>query len=87
MQAALLMGIYVLTTVVVQLMGFGISQVVSTQAPAAGLMTFLVMFMAAFGIAWPVAVMIAEWLIRRAGFVLETEQSAGASNRDHYRRA
>jgi hypothetical protein len=87
MQAAVLMGIYVVTTVIVQLMGFGISQVVSTQAPAAGLMTFLVLFMAAFGIAWPLAVLITEWLIRRAGFVLETEQSAGASRRDHYRRA
>jgi hypothetical protein len=87
MQAAVLMAVYVLTTVVVQFLGFGISQVVTTQAPAAGLMTFLVLFMAAFGVAWPLAVMITEWLIRRAGLVLETEQSAGASNRAHYRKA
>ena len=56
-------------------------------AAAPAFLTFMVLFMAAFGIAWPLAVLITEWLIRRAGFVLETEQSAGASRRDHYRRA
>jgi hypothetical protein len=84
MQAGVLMVIYVLTTVVVQIMGFFISQIVSVQWPAAGLMSFLILFMAAFGLAWPLAVLIAEWAIRKAGLVLETEQSAGASQRGHY---
>ena len=84
MQAAILMGIYILTTITVQILGFGISEVASRQWPTAGLMTFLVLFMAAFGIAWPIAVAITEWLIPRLGYVLETEQSAGASHRGHY---
>jgi uncharacterized membrane protein YbhN (UPF0104 family) len=86
MQAGALLVIYVLTTIVVQLVGFFVSQLVSTQWPNAGLMTFLVLFMAAFGLAWPLAVAITEWGIRRAGYVLETEQSAGASHRGHYSR-
>jgi hypothetical protein len=84
MQAGVLMVIYILTTVVVQVLGFFISEVVSVQWPSAGLMSFLVLFMAAFGIAWPLAVLIAEWVIQKAGLVLETEQSAGASHRGHY---
>lgn len=84
MQAGILMVIYVLTTILVQIMGFGISQVVSTQWPTAGLTTFLLLFMAAFGVAWPIAVLIAEWMIQKAGLVLETGQSAGASHRAHY---
>ena len=84
MQAAILLGIYVLTTIALQLVGFGVSQIVSSQWPTAGLMSFLVLFMCAFGLAWPIAVRIAEWAIRSAGLVLETEQSAGASHRGHY---
>jgi hypothetical protein len=86
MQAGILMVIYVLTTVVVQITGFFISQLMSVQWPSAGLMSFLVLFMAAFGVAWPLAVLIAEWTIRKAGLELETEQSAGASQRGHYSR-
>ena len=86
MQAAILLGIYVLTTIATQLVGFGVSQVVSTQWPTAGLMTFLVLFTCAFGLAWPIAVKIAEWAIQASGFVLQTEQSAGASRREHYAR-
>jgi hypothetical protein len=33
--------------------------------------------MAAFGIAWPIAVRIAEFLIRRSGHTVETAQSGG----------
>jgi hypothetical protein len=77
MQAGVLLGIYVLTTVAVQLVGFGISQAVSYQWPTMGLMTFLVLFMAAFGLAWPLAVRIAEWALRHFGFEVETEQSGG----------
>ncbi len=38
-------------------------------------MTFLILFMGAFGIAWPIAVRLTEWLICRAGYTVETEQS------------
>jgi uncharacterized membrane protein YkvI len=81
MQAALLMGIYILTTITLQFAGFGISQLVSYQWPTMGLMTFLMLFMVAFGVAWPVAVRIAEWAIQRFGFVVDTEQSGGATAR------
>jgi len=80
MQAAALMIIYVLTAAVVQFLGFLISQLVDYEWPAAGLMTFLVLFLAAYGVAWPIAVWITESLIRRAGYVVETEQS-GADRR------
>ena len=42
-------------------------------------MTFLVLFLAAFGIAWIPAVRIAEWLIRKQGLVVETAQSGRAA--------
>ena len=35
-------------------------------------MTFLIVFFCAFAIAWPIAVHVAEWLIRRAGYKIET---------------
>jgi hypothetical protein len=69
------MTIYVLTTVSVQFIGFLISKVVDAQYPTLGLMTFLILFLGAFGLAWPIAVMITEWSIRRAGYTVETEQS------------
>jgi hypothetical protein len=78
MQAGLLMTIYVITAFVVQGFGFLISRLVDYEWPAAGLMTFLVLFMAAYGVAWPIAVRLTEWLIRRAGYVVETEQSGRA---------
>ena len=75
MQALALMIIYVLTTITVQLIGFLISRVVDYEYPTLGLMTFLVLFLGAFGLAWPIAVRLTEWLIRRAGYTVETEQS------------
>jgi hypothetical protein len=78
MQAGILLGIYVLTTILVQFIGFVISQAVSYQWPTAGLMTFLVLFMAAFGLAWPIAVRLTEWGLQQFGFVVETEQSGGS---------
>ena len=70
------MIIYVLCTIVVQAIGFGISKIVDLQWPAAGLMTFLVIFMAAFGVAWPLALRITEWGIRKAGHEVETAKQA-----------
>jgi hypothetical protein len=82
MQALTLMIVYVLTTISVQFIGFLISRLVDYEWPTLGLMTFLILFLGAFGIAWPIAVRIAEFLIRRAGYVVETEQSGGAARRD-----
>jgi hypothetical protein len=78
MQSLILMAIFILTVMTAQFVGFVISRLVDYQYPALGLMTFLVLFMASFFIAWPIAVRIAEWVIRRAGYALETEQSGGA---------
>jgi len=76
-QALTLMIVYALTTLSVQFLGFLISRLVDYEWPTLGLMTFLILFMAAFGIAWPIAVRVAEFLIRRSGHVVETAQSGG----------
>lgn len=68
MQSGFLMCVYVLTAAIVQFAGFLISRLVEYQWPAAGLMAFLIIFMAAFGIAWPIALRITEWGIRKAGY-------------------
>jgi len=78
MQALTLMVVYVLTTATVQFIGFLISRVVDLQFPTFGLMTFLILFLGAFGVAWPIAVRIAEFLIRWRGFTVETKQSGRA---------
>ena len=78
MQALILLVVYVLSTAVVQFIGFLISRLIDLQYPTFSVIAFLIMFLAAFGIAWPIAVFIAEWLIRRSGHVVETEQSGGA---------
>src|SRR5437868_2911443 len=82
MQALTLMIIYVLTTASVQFLGFLVSRVIDYQYPTFGLMTFLILFLGAFGIAWPIAVRITEFLIRSRGYVVETEQSGGNARRD-----
>ena len=82
MQALTLMIVYVLTTAMVQFIGFLISRIVDYEYPTLGLMTFLILFLGAFGVAWPIAVRLTEWLIRRAGHVVETEQSGGDARRD-----
>jgi hypothetical protein len=79
MQSAILIILFVLTTFTLQLIGFGISRMVDYQWPTLGLMTFLVLFMGAFFGAWPIAVRIAEWLISRLGYELQTEQSGLAA--------
>jgi hypothetical protein len=78
-QAVVLMVVYVLTLISTQIVGFVISRLIDYQWPTLGLMTFLVLFIAAFGIAWVPAVRIAEWLIRSRGFVVETAQSGRAA--------
>ena len=75
MQALTLMIVYALTTITLQFLGFVISRLVDYEWPTLGLMSFLILFMVAFGLAWPIAVRIAEFLIRRSGHVVETQQS------------
>ena len=78
MQALTLMIVYVLTLIATQFTGFLISRLVDYEFPSLGLMTFLIFFLAAFGLAWLPAVRIAEALIRWRGFVVETKQSGRA---------
>ena len=82
MQSLILLVIFVLTAIILQSIGFLISRLVDYQYPAFGLMTFLVLFISAFFVAWPIALRIAEWLIARIGYVVETEQSGQATRRD-----
>ena len=77
MQALTLMIVYVATTITVQFIGFLVSRLVDYEWPTLGLMTFLILFMGAFGLAWPIAVRAAEWLIRWRGYTVETQQSGG----------
>ncbi len=75
MQALLLMVIYIFTTALVQFVGFLISRLVHIQFPSTSVMTFLVLFLAAFGVAWPIAVFVTEWLIKRSGRVIEVRDA------------
>ena len=71
MQALLLMGVYILTTITVQVIGFLFSQLVDMQFPGFGVMAFLMGFLAAFAIAWPIAVYAAERIIVASGGTIE----------------
>src|SRR4051794_22799072 len=82
MQALTLMIVYVLTTFAVQFVGFLISRLVDYEYPTLGLMTFLILFLGAFGLAWPIAVRIAEALIRWRGYEVQSKQSGGDARRD-----
>jgi hypothetical protein len=73
------MIVYILSLISTQFVGFLISRLIDYQWPTLGLTTFLILFLAAFGIAWVPAVRIAEWLIRSRGFEVETKQSGRAA--------
>ena len=75
MQAPSFTIVYVLTLLTTQFVGFLISRLVDYQFPTLGLMTFLILFLAAFGLAWLPALRITEFLIRSRGYVVETQQS------------
>jgi hypothetical protein len=61
--ALALMAIYVVTTGILQFVGFLISRAVESLAPSLGLMTFLVLYLGMFWLAWPVAVRLAETFV------------------------
>ena len=71
MQALALMAIYILTAAVVQFIGFLISRAVDYQWPTVSVMVFLMLFLSAYGIAWPIAVWITEWAIVKLGYEVE----------------
>jgi len=71
-QALVLMGTYIVTLIVVQFVGFLISRLVDLQYPSVSVMVFLLLFIGAFGIAWPIAVRVAEFMIRRSGRTVQT---------------
>jgi uncharacterized membrane protein len=58
---------FIIVTIVCQAIGFAISRAVDYQYPAAGLMTFLIFFLGAFYLAWPIAVFLFDkvWGTRR----------------------
>jgi hypothetical protein len=58
--AILLLMTYVLVVMVLQALGFGISRLVDYINPDLSLLVFLVLFMGAFGLAWPIAVRLTE---------------------------
>jgi len=72
MQAGLLMVIFLLTAAVVQAISFGLSRLIDYQWPAAGMLTFLILFLCAYAVAWPIAVRITEWMIVKAGYKVQT---------------
>jgi hypothetical protein len=61
--AIALMSIYILITAGLQAVGFLVSRLVEMIAPAAGLITFLILYLAMFWIAWPIAVRLTETYI------------------------
>ena len=71
MQSLSLMGIFVLTAAVVQFIGFLISRAVDYQWPNVSVLVFLILFIAAYGIAWPIAVRITEWAIVKLGYEIQ----------------
>jgi uncharacterized membrane protein YkvI len=80
MQAVFLMVTYVLTAIGFQVAGFGVSRVIEYQYPTAGLTAFLLMFLLALVVAWPIAIVIAEWAIQKAGFTLSDRIAPSRTN-------
>ena len=54
--ALVLIGAYILVTMVLQLLGFVISRGVDQIVPSLSLFVFLGLFMCSFGLGWPIAV-------------------------------
>jgi hypothetical protein len=58
--AFLLLITYAVVVIVLQALGFGVSKLVDYANPTWSLLVFLVLFMGAFGLAWPIAVRLTE---------------------------
>src|SRR5215204_5300700 len=55
-----LIGAYLVVTIVLQLTGFVISRAVDQVAPSFSLLVFLTLFLGSFGVGWPIAVRITQ---------------------------
>lgn len=62
MDTLFLIFVYIITTIILQAIGFAVSRIVDYQFPAAGLLTFLLLFISAFYLAWPLALKVFEYL-------------------------
>jgi hypothetical protein len=58
-----LLGMYIVILIALQAIGFLISQATGYFNPAISLMTFLILFMGMFAVAWPIAVRVTDWLV------------------------
>lgn len=58
-----LLSTYLVVTVALQFVGFVVSRIMDMIDPTLSLMTFLVLFIGMFWLAWPVAVRIAALLV------------------------
>jgi hypothetical protein len=58
--ALALMAIYIVVTAILQFAGFLVSRLVESFDPTLSLMTFLVLYLGMFWLAWPIAVRITE---------------------------
>jgi hypothetical protein len=58
--ALVLIGAYILVTMVLQLLGLVISRGVDQLVPSLSLFVFLGLFMCSFGLGWPIAVYITQ---------------------------
>jgi hypothetical protein len=56
--ALALIGTYLVITAVLQFVGFLVSWVIDKYDPTVGLLTFVIVFIAMFWLAWPIAVRI-----------------------------
>jgi hypothetical protein len=56
----ILIGAYLVVTIVLQLIGFVISRAVDQVAPSVSLLVFLTLFLGSFGLGWPIAVRITQ---------------------------
>ena len=58
--ALVLMGVYILVTIVLQGLFFLVSEAVDKFVPDWSLLAFLILFMTAYWVAWPIAVRLTE---------------------------
>jgi hypothetical protein len=60
METIILIAVYVVVAAVLQLLGYAVSLLVDLANPAWGLLSFLLLFLSAFWLAWPIAVWVTE---------------------------
>ena len=58
-----LLATYIVVTIFLQCVGFLVGTLAGYLDPTLSLMTFLILFMGMFWLAWPLAVRISDWLI------------------------